>query len=116
MTILLDVVLALSECVPELDSPVTGARDDLSVISAEADGQNIGSVADETAGGETSVEVPKAESVVPRRRKSELAVRGDDNVGNEVVVSMEDTLGVSILVVFTRQLPDDDSLVCDMYI
>ena len=59
VAILLDVVLALAEGVPELDSSVTGAVNNLSVISAEADGQNIGGVANEAAGGETSVKVPE---------------------------------------------------------
>ena len=116
VAILLDIVLAFSKGVPELDCPVTRARNNLSVVSAEADGKDIRGVADETAGGETSVKVPEAESVVPGRGKSELAVGGDDNVGYEVVVSVKDTLGVTILVFVTSQLPDDDSLVYDMYI
>ena len=116
VAILLDIVLAFSKGVPELDCPVTRARDNLSVISAEADGKDIRGVADETAGSETGVEVPEAEGVVPRRGKSKLAVGGDDNVGYEVVVSVKDTLGVTILVFVTSQLPDDDSLVYDMYI
>ena len=116
VAILLDIVLAFSKGVPELDCPVTRARDNLSVVSAEADGKDIRGVADETAGSETGVEVPEAEGVVPRRGKSKLAVGGDDNVGNEVVVSVKDTLGVTILVFVTSQLPDDDSLVYDMYI
>ena len=116
VAILLDIVLAFSKGVPELDCPVTRARDNLSVVSAEADGKDIRGVADETAGSETGVEVPEAEGVVPRRGKSELAVGRDDNVGYEVVVSVKDTLGVTILVFVTSQLPDDDSLVYDMYI
>lgn len=116
VAILLDIVLAFSKGVPELDCPVTRARDNLSVVSTEADGKDIRGVADETAGGETGVEVPEAEGVVPRRGKSELAVGRDDNVGYEVVVSVKDTLGVTILVFVTSQLPDDDSLVYDMYI
>ena len=51
MTIFFDVVLALSESVPELDSPVTGTRYDLPVIGAEADRKDIGRVANESAGG-----------------------------------------------------------------
>ena len=116
MTVILDIVFALSESIPKLDGLVTGARDNLPVISTEADREDIRGVADESAGGETGVEVPEAEGVVPRRGKSELAVGGDDNVGYEVVVSVKDTLGVTILVFVTSQLPDDDSLVYDMYI
>ena len=112
VTVLLDVILALSEGVPELDGPVTGARDDLPVVSGEADGQDIGGVADEAAGGETSVQVPETESVVPRRRKRELAVRGDNDVRDEVVVAVEDALRVAVLILVTGELPDDDRLVC----
>lgn len=114
MAILLDVVLALAEGVPELDRLVTGARDDLPVVSTEADGQDVGGVADKAAGGETGVEVPETESVVPRRGESELAVGGDDDVGDEVVVAVEDTLGVAVRVLVTGQLPDNDGLVCSI--
>lgn len=65
MTILLNVILALPERIPELDRPVTRARDDLPVVSAEADRQDIGGVSNEAAGGETGVEVPQAKGVVP---------------------------------------------------
>lgn len=41
MAIILDIILALSEGIPELDGPVTGPRDDLSVVSAEADGKDV---------------------------------------------------------------------------
>ena len=111
MAILLDVVLALAKRVPQLDGAVTGTRNDLPVVSREGDRQDIGGVADEATGGETSVQVPKAESVVPGRGQSELAVGRDDNVRDEVVVSVEDTLGVTVLVFVTGQLPYDDGLV-----
>jgi hypothetical protein len=41
MAVILDIIFTLSEGIPELDSPVTGPRDDLSVISAKADGKNV---------------------------------------------------------------------------
>ena len=58
MTILLDVELAFSQGVPELDGPVSRTRDDLSVVGREGDGQDVGSVTNESSSGETSVEVP----------------------------------------------------------
>ena len=58
MAILLDVVLALAKSVPELDGPVTGARDNLPVVSGEADRQNITGVANETPGRRAGVQVP----------------------------------------------------------
>lgn len=66
VTVLLDVELALSKGVPELDGAVSGARDDLSVVSREADGENVRSVSNESAGGSTGVQVPESESLVPR--------------------------------------------------
>ena len=112
VAILLDIVLALSKSIPELNGPVTGAGNDLPVISAEADRQHIGGVADETTGSAASVEVPQAQRVVPGRRERELAIGGDDDVRDEVVVPVEDTLRVAVLVLVPGQCPDDDRLVC----
>lgn len=65
MTIFPDVVLALAESIPELDRLVARAGDDLSIIRAEADREHVGSVANEATGGDTGVEIPQAQSVVP---------------------------------------------------
>ena len=65
MALLLDVIFALSKGVPELNRPVTGAGDDLPVVGAEADGEDIGGVADKAASGGTGVQVPEAQGVVP---------------------------------------------------
>lgn len=111
MTILLDVVFAFTERVPELDGLVTRSRYDLPVISTEANRQNVGGVADESAGGLASVKVPEAESVIPRCREGELAIGRDNNIRDEVVVAMKDSLGISIALFVARQLPDDDGLV-----
>lgn len=115
MTILLDVVFAFTKGVPELDGAVAGTGDDLSVISTEADGEDIRGVANESAGGLAGVQVPETESVIPRRGERELAVGGDDNVGNEVVVAVENLFGVTVADVVASQLPDDDRLVYRLY-
>ena len=112
MSILLDIKFTFTEGVPELDRPVTRTRDDLSVISAEADRQNIRGVSDKFPGRLAGVQVPEAEGVIPRSGESELAVRGDDDVGNEVVVSMENAFRITKRVLISGQLPDDDSFVC----
>ena len=111
MAILLDIVLALAKGVPELNRPVARAGDNLPVVSAEADRKDVGRVADKAARRETSVKVPEAEGVVPRGGERELAVGGDDDVRDEVVVSVEDALGVTVLVLLASELPDDDRLV-----
>lgn len=51
--------------------------------------------------------------MVPGRGQSKLTVRGDDDIGNEVIVSMKYALGITVRVVFASQLPDNDGLVCD---
>jgi hypothetical protein len=58
MAILLNVVFALSQSIPKLNCLVTRTRDNLSVVSTETDGQDIGGVADESAGRCASVKVP----------------------------------------------------------
>lgn len=107
-----NVELALAEGVPQLDGAVSRTGDDLSVVSREADREDIGGVADESSGGGTGVQVPETEGLVPRGRKSELTVGRDDNVRDEVVVAVEDSLGVTVVGVVTRKLPDNDGLVC----
>lgn len=69
-------------------------------------------MADELAGGEAGVKVPETEGLVPRGRESELAVRRDHNVRDEVVVAVEDLLGEAERRLVTRKLPDNDGLVC----
>ena len=95
MSILLDVEFTFTEGIPELDRPVTGAGNDLPVISAEADRQNIRSMSNEFPGRLAGVQVPKTEGVIPRSGKGELAVRRDDDVRNEVVVSMKNAFWVT---------------------
>lgn len=111
VALVLDVKLALSKGVPELDGSVSGSGDNLSVVGRERDGENVGGVANESLGGETGVQVPESEGVVPRRGESELSVGGDDNVGDEVVVSLEDLLGVTVRSVVSGELPRNDGLV-----
>ena len=73
VTLLLDVKLALSQSVPELDGLVPRGRDDLPVVGRERDREDVVGVSDESTGGRSGVEVPESESVVPRRREGELA-------------------------------------------
>jgi hypothetical protein len=130
VAVLNNVELALAEGVPQLDSAVTRSRDDLTVVGGEGDAsqristwpkakqkndlrEDIAGVADELAGSQACVEVPEAEGFVPRGRKGELAVRGDDDVRDEVVVAVEDLLGETKVAVLARELPDNDGLVLE---
>lgn len=73
--------------------------------------EDVTGVADKLAGGEAGVEVPETEGLVPRGREGELAVGGDDNVRDEVVVAVEDLLGETERRLVTGELPDNDGLV-----
>lgn len=65
VAVLGDVELALAERVPQLDGAVARAGNNLPVVGRERDGQDIRGVADKAAGGQTSVEVPQAQGLVP---------------------------------------------------
>lgn len=126
-----DGVLAVTEGVPELDGTVTGARNDLAVVGREGDGEDIVGVADETTSGGTGSQLPEAESLVPRSGQSVSAIRGDHlcklalcdfnrgavlvvntyTVGDDVGVSVERALGVTVLGLVAGEVPDDESLV-----
>lgn len=115
MAIILDIILALSKGIPELDGPVAGPGDDLPIIGTEADGKDVRSMADETTRGLAVVQVPETESMIPRSREGKLAIGGDDDVRYEVVVSVQDTFWIAVRVLVTGQLPDDYGLVCTRY-
>jgi hypothetical protein len=113
VTILLNGELALTEGVPQLDGLVAGSRDDLTVVGREGNREDIVGVTDEATGGEAGVEVPKTEGLVPRGGQSELTVRGDDNILDSRVVSVEGLAGdTEVTLVIANQVPDDDGLVC----
>lgn len=78
MALIRDGVLAVAEGVPELDGPVTRARDDLAVVGGEGDGENVVGVADEATSGGAAGQLPEAEGLVPRRGESVRTVRGND--------------------------------------
>ena len=93
--IFLDVKFTFTECVPKLDRSVTRAGDDLPVVSAEADRQNVRGVPDEFSGRLAGVQVPETESMIPRSGESKLAIGRDNDVGNEVIMSMKDAFWVT---------------------
>lgn len=111
MTVILNIILAFSKGVPKFDCSVTRTRDDLSVVCAEADRQDIGGVANESASGLASVQVPETQGVVPRGGKGELSIGRDDNVRDEVVVAMKNSFWVAIRVLIASKLPNNDGLV-----
>ena len=111
MAIVLDIILAFSEGIPELNSLVPRTRDNLSVISTETDGEDVRSVAHESTRGQTGVKVPETKCVIPRGRKGELTIGRDDDIRNKVIVSVQDAFWIAVRVLVTSQLPDDDGFV-----
>jgi len=92
-----DVVLALSQGVPQLDGLVARTGNNLTVVSRERNGENIVGVTDETTSGGTSVQIPKADGLVPGSRQSELSIRGDSNIFDKVVMANKRLAGNAIV-------------------
>jgi hypothetical protein len=78
VSLLGDGELAVTKSVPELDSAIAGAGDNLSVIGREGDGEDVVGVSDEASGGGSGGKLPKAKSLVPGGRESICAVGRDD--------------------------------------
>ena len=68
-------------------------------------------MSDKAAGRVARVEVPEAERAVPGSRERKLAIGRDDDILDEVAVSLESTAGKAVVVTLTGELPDDDSLI-----
>lgn len=137
MTLVGDGVLAVTEGVPKLDRSVTGAGNDLAVVGGEGNGEDIVGVANEAAGGVASGELPEAEGLVPGRGKSVGTIGGDNllcncqlslpfdvlasqllavmdityAVGDDVGVTVQTPLRVSVRGLVASEVPDDQGLV-----
>lgn len=69
-------------------------------------------MSDESSGGGSKVEIPQSEGTVPRSRQSELSVRGDRDILNEVRVSSQALSWNTVLVIrLSGQVPDNNSLI-----
>jgi len=106
-----DGEFAVAEGVPEFNCLVSAATDDLSVVGAEGDGEDVIGVADEATGCFSGVEVPETEGLVPGGREGILAVGRDDDVLDKVIVALESLLWVSVALFVAGELPDNDCLV-----
>jgi hypothetical protein len=82
-----DGVLALTECVPDLDGAVAGGG--VVVVNGEGDGEDVLLMADKAAGGDTGGEVPQVELTVPGSGQSKLTVGAEDDILNEMGVTSE---------------------------
>ena len=109
--VFLNRVLALAQSVPQLDRLISGARDDLSVVNGERDGQDVFAVTDESSGGRARVQVPQSQGTVPGAGQGKLTVRGDDDVLDKVRVTVQASLRVTVVALFSGQRPQDDGLI-----
>lgn len=100
-----------SEGVPEFDGLVSAGRDDLSVVGGESDGEYVVLVSSEPGSSDTSFQIPESESLIPGSGNGELTARADDDVGDEVVVSLQSFHWVTVGLTVSVQLPDDQGLV-----
>lgn len=64
-----------------------------------------------SSGGLSSSKIPKPQGFVPGSRESIVSVRGEDNVTDEMRVSLQSFLGHSIVGVIPCQLPDDEGVI-----
>lgn len=55
-------------------------------------------MADESTRRLAGVKVPETKGVIPRCREGELAIGGDDDIGDEVVVSVQDTFWIAVRI------------------
>lgn len=65
----------------------------------------------ETASGLSCAEIPETEGLVPGTGQGVVAVAGEDDVGDEVGVSVEPLVGYSVAVLVLGEFPHDKSLV-----
>jgi len=95
----------------QLDRLVAAARDDLTVVGRERHAQHVLGVIFKAAGRFASRQVPQTEGLVPRAGQSEVAIRREDNIRDEVRVTIEAFLGHAIVALLTSQLPHNQGLV-----
>jgi hypothetical protein len=75
VTILNNGEFAFTESVPELDSAITGSRNDLAIVGTKCNRKDIFRVTNESASASPSVDIPKSESSIPRAAECELTIR-----------------------------------------
>ena len=111
MTLLLDGVLALGKSVPQLDGLVARSRNNLTIVSAESNAQDVLGVIFKTASGLTGSQVPQAEGLVPGAGESKVSIRRQNDVRDEMSVTLESLLRHTIVLVIASKLPDNEGLV-----
>lgn len=70
MAFISDGEFAVTKGIPELNRPVPGSGDDLTVVGGEGNREDIAGMANEAASGLASRKFPQTESLIPRGRES----------------------------------------------
>jgi len=83
----------------------------LAVVRGESNREDILLVSNEAAGGGSSVDVPQTEHSIPRAGQSELAIRGHNNILNEVSMTPQGALGLVLDLLAMLNIPRQDGLV-----
>ena len=68
-----------------------------------------------SSGRLSSRQIPQTQSLVPRSRQSKVAIRRQDNIRDEMRVTIQTLLSVAEVVLLAGQLPDNQSLICTNY-
>lgn len=110
VVVFLDDEFALAKRVPQADGAVTRARDDLTIVGAEGNAQDVLLVANEASGGSSSLNVPKSKSAVPGSRESELTIGRDDNILDMVSMAEKSSLGKSGTILMV-ECPDQQRFI-----
>ena len=111
MGIVSEGVLALTEGVPQLDLAIATSGNDLAVVRAEGDGEDIRGVTNKGADRLTAAEVPQTQGLVPRARQGEGTVGGDDDVLDGLVVASQGALSVAARLSLGGEVPADKLLI-----
>lgn len=98
MSLVLNGVLALGEGVPQLDRLVAGTRDNLPVVGREGHTHDILGVILKAASGLAGAKVPQAKGFVPRPGEGKVSVRGQNDIRDEVAVTLETLLGDTVVL------------------
>ena len=83
----------------------------MTVVGRKGHAHNIMSVIFESASCFTGRQIPQTEIFVPRAGQSKVAVRGKDDVRDEVAMTMKTLLWDTIVLFIAGQLPNDEGLV-----
>lgn len=111
MAFLRDGELAIAQGIPQLDRPISRTRHDLPIIGREGNRENVIIMADKSSGRVSRRQLPETKGLVPRGREGVGSIRGDDTVRDDVRVTFQSTLRVSVGRFIPGQVPDHQSLV-----